>query len=135
MGGLWLQATHFDTLYYMETEAMCRKWPRMVRVGMENVCILIKCNARWDFVGLRCWLYKGLLQQTGTKAAAHTLLSLFTCKHGQAWQDTQDKKKWLLVIVSGFSVNASVNGPCLVWVRFRPSIPISVHVSTGELYK
>lgn len=53
MGGLWLQATLFDTLYYMEAEAMCQKWPRMVHVGMENVCILIKCNARWDFVGLR----------------------------------------------------------------------------------
>lgn len=67
------------------------------------LCSLNATRVETSVGGIAC--IRTLLQQTETKAAARTLLSLFTRKHGQAWQDTQDKKKWLLVVVSSFCVN------------------------------
>lgn len=56
----------------------------------------------------------------------------------QTWTSLAGNARQEKVVVSysvWFQCQPSVNGVRLVWVRFRPSIPISVPVSSGELYK
>ncbi len=113
---------------------MCRKWPRMVHVGMEKCVYSLNAMRVGTLLAFGVG-YKGLLQQTGTKASpSHAIVSIYL----QAWTRHGRTRKTRKLVVSysvWFQCQPSVNGPFLAWVRFRPSVPISVHVSTGELYK
>lgn len=97
-----LRVTRFDTPHE-SWRNVSKMATNSSRRRAEMLCSLNATRMETSVGGIAC--IRTLLQQTETKAAARTLLSLFTRKHGQAWQDTQDKKKWLLVVVSSFCVN------------------------------
>lgn len=132
MGGLCLQATHFDTLYYTEAESMCRKWPQNVCAGMlANVCNSLNATR----IGTLLVFGVGYIRAYYSRQEQRQPIARY-CLYLPASMTGHTRQEKVVVSYSvWFQCQPSVNGPCLVWVRFRPSIPISVHVSAGELYK
>lgn len=128
-GSRWLTLTH-----RMKVELMCWKWQQTAQGGMHKCCGC-SLNATREETPVDSIAYKDPITADRNKSShLHAIVFIYP----QAWTSMAAYARQEKVVVScsvWFLCQPSVNGPCLVLEGFRPSIPISVYVSAGELYK